>query len=330
MVDVIITKEMTDDKRRTLVYNGAILVFRHVPAIVALCERVKSIVREAMQLDDPQLAHHRYDREQFAEIAGKIQLRYATDSQTLRLWTEGLRQAGVDPNTNCLEGLALRIQPPGTSHLSEETIGLGPHRDVWYGCPVQQHNWWGPIFPIDAQSCLAIYPRYWARAIENSSSAYSMEEFSRSRAEARANGLTIEQMEQRCRRPLPTEPLDERDAVKLLIEPGDLLCFSSAQLHFGIPNTSPLIRFSTEIRTVHLGDIERAVGASCTDSYGSGSSMMHFSRIADGRSITELLSAATIAKATAQACPNAKHSGPSVASDSQPSGIRIAFRLGDP
>ena len=304
MVDVIVAEKMSDEKRRALIYRGAIIVFRRVPALVGLCEMAKMMAREAMKFDDPPLAHCLYDREQFGEIAGKLQLRYATHARTSRFWAEALGQVGVDPEYNCLEGLALRIQPPGTSHLSEETIGLGPHRDVWYGCPVQQHNWWGPIFPIDAQSCLAIYPRYWACAIENSSAAYAMEEFSRRRAEARGKGVTIEQMEECSHRPLPTEPLDETSAVKLIIEPGDLLCFSSAQLHFGVPNTSERTRFSTEIRTVHLGDIEQGVGACCVDLHGRGSSIIQFSRISDGCPISDLLSPDAIAKAVAQACPN--------------------------
>lgn len=317
MVDVVIAEKVSDEKRRTLIYHGAIIVFRRVPAIVALCEAAEAMAQEAMKIDDPPLAHCRYDREQFAEIAGTLQFRYATHPRTRRLWVEGLRETGVDPDWNCLEGLSLRIQPPGTSHLSEETIGLGPHRDVWYGCPVQQHNWWGPIFPIDAQSCLAIYPRYWGCAIENSSAAYAMDQFSRSRAEARAKGATIEQIEEHSPRPLPTEPLDETGAVKLIIEPGDLLCFSSAQLHLGVPNTSGRTRFSTEIRTVHLGDIERDIGACCVDSYGSGSSIAHFSRMSDDRPICDLLSSEAITKFIAQV-PN---------TDRQP--VRLETRVDD-
>jgi hypothetical protein len=267
---------------------------------------VPSSWREILGTDNPPLAHCLYDRRQFADAAGALQFRYTTDPRTRRLWAEGLRQAGVDPEHNCLEGLALRIQPPGTSHLSEETIGLGPHRDVWYGCPLQQHNWWGPIFPIDAQSCLALYPQYWARAIGNSSAAYNMDEFSKSRAEARAKGVTIEEMEERSHRPLPTEPLDATSAVKPIIEPDDLLCFSAAQLHFGVPNTSGRVRFSTEIRTANLDDIEQGVGARCVDSYGSGSSIARFVRISDGRPLSDLLGPVAIEKAIVQACPNTR------------------------
>ena len=303
-MDVLIVETMADEKRRALIYQGALIVFRRLPAIVALCKLAESLAREVLGTDNPRLSHRLYDRRQFADVVGTLQFRYTTDPRTRRFWTQGLHQAGVDPDHNCVEGLALRIQPPGTSHLSEETIGLGPHRDVWYGCPLQQHNWWGPIFPIDAQSCLALYPQYWARAIENSSTAYDMEKFSKARAEARTKGLTIEEMEEHSPRPLPTEPLDATSAVKLIVEPGDLLCFSAAQLHFGVLNTSERTRYSTEIRTVHLGDLERGVGASCADSYGSGSSVSRFVRISDGRPLSDLLSADAIKKAILQACPN--------------------------
>src|SRR5437870_10967441 len=104
MVDVIIAEKMSDEKLRSLIYQGAIIVFRRVPAIAVLCEMAETMARETTKIDDPPLAHRLYDREQFAEVAAKLQLRYATDSRIRRFWIEGLREAGVDSDYSCVEG----------------------------------------------------------------------------------------------------------------------------------------------------------------------------------------------------------------------------------
>jgi hypothetical protein len=61
MVDVIIAEKMSDEKRRSLIYQGAIIVFRRVPAIAVLCEMAETMAREATKIDDPPLAHRLYD-----------------------------------------------------------------------------------------------------------------------------------------------------------------------------------------------------------------------------------------------------------------------------
>ena len=47
----------------------------------------------------------------------------------------------------------------------------------------------------------------------------------------------------------------------MVVEPGDLLCFSGAHLHASVPNTSAEARVSVELRTVNRDDLEEGRGA---------------------------------------------------------------------
>jgi ectoine hydroxylase-related dioxygenase (phytanoyl-CoA dioxygenase family) len=49
--------------------------------------------------------------------------------------------------------------------------------------------------------------------------------------------------------------VDTASELRLVIEPGDLLCFSGAHLHASVPNSTGVARFSVEVRTVDAGDV---------------------------------------------------------------------------
>ena len=53
--------------------------------------------------------------------------------------------------------------------------------------------------------------------------------------------------------------------LRLIIEPGDLLCFSGAHVHAGMPNSAGVARFSVEVRAVDAGDVADDHGAPNVD-----------------------------------------------------------------
>ena len=61
--------------------------------------------------------------------------------------------------------------------------------------------------------------------------------------------------------PEPTEPVDTTSELRVVMEPGDLLCFSGAHLHASVPNTSGERRVSLELRTINSDDRKRGRGA---------------------------------------------------------------------
>jgi len=80
--------------------------------------------------------------------------------------------------------------------------------------------------------------------------------------------------------PQPTEPVEVAE-LRVAIDPGDLLCFSGAHLHGGVPNRTGLARFSIETRTVDADDVAAGRGAPNVD--GAAPRVAHewFHRVAD-------------------------------------------------
>jgi hypothetical protein len=61
-----------------------------------------------------------------------------------------------------------------------------------------------------------------------------------------------------------------------------MLCFSGAHLHASVPNTSPLTRFSTEVRTVCLDDLNHGRAALDLNGVAPRQPLEWFNRMADG------------------------------------------------
>ena len=113
--------------------------------------------------------------------------------------------------------------------------------------------------PITPGRTVAFYPSYWSRSIENSSSDWDLEEIrARRRGEARAKTPSPVV-------PEPTEAVDTTSELRVVVEPGDVLCFSGAHLHAGTPNSTGVARFSIEARTVDAGDAAAKRGAPNVD-----------------------------------------------------------------
>ena len=159
-------------------------------------------------------------------------------------------------------------------------MGLPPHRDTWYGNIFSQTNWWTPIMPVEAGRSLTFYPAYWFRKIDNSSDQWDLDAYRKKYGVRSKNGKGAEIEVNDL--PQPTGNFDASSEIEILPDPGDMICFSAAHLHAGMPNRTGLTRFSTEIRTINKTDFFNNRGAPNMDSFGSGESSEDFHSIKDG------------------------------------------------
>jgi Phytanoyl-CoA dioxygenase (PhyH) len=160
-----------------------------------------------------------------------------------------LEHVGVDPARTAWDRPRVRVVEPLAP--GEERRSIGFHRDTWGSNLLAQVNWWAPIEPITAERTIAFYPAYWSRPIANSSAQWDLDEI----RERRQAGEEVQIV------PEPTEPVDTSSELRLVMEPGDLLCFSGAHLHASVPNTSGERRVSLELRTLNADDHEHGRGA---------------------------------------------------------------------
>ncbi|MGH3666277.1 MAG: phytanoyl-CoA dioxygenase family protein, partial [Egibacteraceae bacterium] len=238
---------LTDAERATLVFGGGLVVFGDVPGLAAFRDVADGMIRQAFGAD-PERAHAELAAAELSRRAAELQRGFRRHDEAAATFREVLADVGADIARTCWDWLYLRVLPPHDRSVGDRLGGIGFHRDTWSSNVLAQTNWWTPLYAITEERSLAFYPRYWSAPIANTSGSWD-----------------LEQREGRPLVPEPAQRVDARGELRMVVEPGDLLCFSGAQLHASVPNTSGLTRFSVEVRTVNLDDVAAGRGAPNVD-----------------------------------------------------------------
>jgi Phytanoyl-CoA dioxygenase (PhyH) len=239
-----------------LIFHGDLLVFKRVPALLEAASLVDEMIPKAPGEDEIEDAKSRFTE----------------DPRIDRLMRSALDQVGVATDLTYWDAPRLRIVPPG----AERRVGtIGFHRDTWGSNVLAQTNWWLPLRPLTGERTIAFYPEYWSKPIANTSADWDLAEIrERRRAGEPIDDLPIV--------PEPSEPVSTEAELRMVVEPGDLLCFSGAHLHASVPNTSAEARVSVELRTVHSDDLEGGRGAPNLDGRAPVTPYYWFRSMLDG------------------------------------------------
>jgi hypothetical protein len=206
----------------------------------------------------------------------ELQRQVRGDEHVRQRVAAALEEVGVDPERTYWDSIYLRIVPPIEGDGERQIGRIGFHRDTWSSNLLQQTNWWLTIRPLASERTIAFYPSYWSRPIGNTSAGWDLDEIrERRRSGERDEDLPIV--------PEPTEPVDMQSELRIVIEPGDLLCFSGAHLHASVPNTTAETRCSAELRTVNVDDLARDRGAPDLDGRAPLVPLEWFRSMANGR-----------------------------------------------
>jgi hypothetical protein len=260
----LLSGRLDDERRGELVFRGDLLVFKRVEPLLELAGLIDGLLEKA---PDPP------DQPAIDELKRQVK----DDARTRPLVSAALERVGVDRERTYWDSIAVRVVPPVGGEAERRQIGrIGFHRDTWGSNLLQQTNWWTPIRPLASERSIAIYPSYWSRPIENNSASWDLDEIrARRRSGERDEDIPIV--------PEPTEPVDRESELRIVIEPGDLLCFSGAHLHASVPNVTAETRCSVELRTVNIDDIARGRGAPDLDGRAPHVPLEWFRSMADGR-----------------------------------------------
>jgi hypothetical protein len=266
-----------DDTRRANLYRGDVYVFSPRKSTLALSDFARELIEAAFAPLDPRTAQRELTVERFVEIAGPLKPRFIHHPHTLELERALLVDLGCDTDQLYLDVPRMRVAT--SDHYLDAGVAypLHPHRDTWYSSPMCQLNWWLPVYPIESTSTFAFHPRYWDRAVANSSSEYDHYEWNRSGRKDAAKEIKVDTRKQ----PRATGVLELEPQVRLVVPPGGLMLFSGAQLHSTVPNTSGLTRWSIDFRTAHLAELAVAGGAPNLDSAGHGTTLRELRRLSD-------------------------------------------------
>jgi ectoine hydroxylase-related dioxygenase (phytanoyl-CoA dioxygenase family) len=194
---------------------------------------------------------------------------------------------GCDPERTYLDVPRLRI---ATSHgylTSGVAYAHHPHRDTWWSAPLQQVNWWMPLYDFNSESAMAFHPRYWDEGVRNDSSLFNYYDWNTNQRKSASEHVKRDTRWQ----PHALDPLELQPEIRLVTRVGGTLAFSGAQMHSTVPNTSGRTRYSIDFRTIDIDDVEARRSAHNVDSEPTGTSLRDFKRLSDGERVSEAIAA---------------------------------------
>jgi hypothetical protein len=276
-VNVFVDPKTGDDQRRAELYAGSVIVHSPCPSALRLCRLAQEMIEEAFRPLDPLTLHESMPVERCVEILSTLKPQFIHHAESKRCIQGMLQELGCDLEKTYFDVPRMRSAFPGDYLKSGIAYAFHPHRDTWYSAPMCQINWWMPIYPLNADNCMAFHPRYFDRAVKNGSSRY---DYARWNQESRHSAAQHVKTDTRVQ-PKPEEPVELEPQVRLICDVGGAFRFSAAHLHSTVPNTSNVARFSIDFRTVHLDDVLARRGARNVDSACTGTTMGDYLRGAD-------------------------------------------------
>jgi hypothetical protein len=266
-----------------MIYDGGIIILSAPSVLLALVEHTRGMIADAFAPLDPQRAHEQLPVEQCVEILSKLKPSYIHHPRTKELVRAVLCSFGCSRDKTYQDVPRLRCAFPKNYLTTGIAYAHHPHRDTWYSAPMCQFNWWAPIYEFVAENGMAFHPRYWNLGVKNGSRDFN---YYRWNAESRKNAAQHIGRDTRVQ-PHAEEALELEPEIRFIVPPGGVIVFSGAQLHSTVPNTTDMVRWSIDFRTVNIDDVAGKRGAPNTDSAATGTSLRDFLRITDFAPIPE-------------------------------------------
>ena len=268
---------LDDQIRRQRLYAGDLFTFSAGESARELSGLARELSEAAFAPYEPTVAQDAMPAERYVEILAELKPEFIHHPRAKELIAGLLSEVGADPERTYFDVPRLRTMAHGEYLNAGLAYQFHPHRDTWFSAPLQQLNWWLPVYEIESENSMAFHPQYFDLPVRNSSSGYDYDEWNRTGRQQAAKQVTKETRKQ----PTPEEPLDLEPDLRIVTPPGGTLVFSAAQLHSTVPNTTDRTRFSIDFRTVNLDDLAEGIGARNIDSECTGTTLRDFVRASD-------------------------------------------------
>jgi hypothetical protein len=280
-MSVFVDPDLPAQLLRQRLYEGHVIVLTTLPSVRHFVDHTQEQLSELFGPYNPEYAHEHLDMEEMAKVLGSWKPRFIHSSRSKDLVCDVIREAGF-----CPEGTHYDVPKPRTSfpvgHLTTGIAYAFPwHRDVWYGAPAQQINWWMPVLSVRDDNSMRFDLQSFDHAVPNTSSDFDYYRNNTARLSTASQVSGEHQVRPAAMDHLPA------DALSVVPAPGAVMLFSGAQLHSSIPNRSGMARFSVDFRTVDVADLEAGRGAPLVDCDCTGTAIRDFRRVADGASFDE-------------------------------------------
>lgn len=262
---------------RTSAYGGAIFLFGAPPGSTALVEWIRGLLAEAFEVSDPSLVHRAYGVQEFVARSGPLKSRFVNDPTTRRLCRDLVVEMGCDPGRTYFDLPRLRVVPPSEYLSSGVSYNYKPHRDTWYAHPRQLINYWVPVFDTLETTVMSMYVDYFRTPVKNKSTDWDYDEWVKNSRFAAAANVGAEMRPH----PTPMEEVGGSTDLRIILNAGDIMLFSTCQLHASARNISDTTRFSYDFRTLNLDDLVEGRGPENIDGFAGGTTLGDFLRVSD-------------------------------------------------
>jgi hypothetical protein len=276
-MNIYVDAKMSDDQRRAELYGGAVFVHSPSPYALKLCLLAQEMIVDAFRPFEPLHIHESIPAEKCAEILGVLKPKFIHHPKSKEYIQGMLTESGADLERTYFDVPRMRTAFPGDYLKSGIAYAFHPHRDTWYSAPMCQINWWMPVYELNSENCMALHPHYFDKAIKNGSDQYNYQRWNQ---ESRFNAAKLVKADTRVQ-PHAEEPIELEPQFRLVCPIAGAYQFSAAQLHSTAPNTSNVIRYSIDFRTVHLDEVLSHGGAANVDSACTGTTMGDYLRASD-------------------------------------------------
>jgi hypothetical protein len=273
---IYVNRRLADDERRTRIFDGSIFLYSAPAASLRIVEWARSLIHEAFT-EDVRRAHTKLAIEEFVKRVGPLKSKFTNDATTKRLCQELITATGCDPEMTYFDLPRLRVAPPGGYLTTGVSYSYKPHRDTWYAHPPQLINYWVPLYDSEATTVMSMYVDFFQKPVENGSGNWDYDQWVKNSRFAAAQNIGIETR----MHPVPLQDLGNAVDLRFVQNAGDLMLFSTCQLHATAQNESELIRFSYDLRTLHVEDLQRGRGPKNIDGKATGSTLKDFLRVSD-------------------------------------------------
>lgn len=278
-IPVYFNRSLKDDDRRSRIFGGALFFYSAPAESTRIVEWIRECVTDAFPGSrDVRRVHQTLEVEQFAKSVGSLKSRFTNDSCTKLLCQELLVGLGCDPERTYFDLPRLRVAPPGDYLTTGVSYSYKPHRDTWYAHPTQLINFWVPVYDSEPSTVMSMFLEYFHRPLANTSGEWDYDNWVKNARFAAVQNVGVESRQH----PVPAESLPE-DALDLRFvhNAGDLMLFSTCQLHASAPNLTDCIRYSYDLRTIHVDDLRQDRGPVNIDAKATGSTLNDFLRVSD-------------------------------------------------
>jgi hypothetical protein len=277
MTSIFFDSPMQDQLRRSRLFEGNLFLYGATDATKELVQFARETIHESFSGLDPQRAQSSMEVEDYVAIIAPLKTKFTNHERTKALVQKSLVDFGCDMEKTYFDVPRLRVVTDGGYLSSGVGYAYKAHRDTWYSGPNCQINWWMPVYDLEPERAMALYPAYFQQPIQNSSNEFDYDDWVTTGRKS-----AIEHVKTDSRKhPLPREQIDEANETRIVCGAAATLLFSGAQLHATVPNTSGLTRFSLDFRTVHLDDLLNGRGARNVDSSATGTTVRDFIRASD-------------------------------------------------